>query len=66
VSIGKALAKARRQAGLTVTQVSDQTRIREMIITAVEGDDFSHVAAIFMPGGTSASSPGLSGPIRSH
>jgi cytoskeletal protein RodZ len=41
VSVGKALAKARRQAGLTVTQVSDQTRIREMIITAVEGDDFS-------------------------
>jgi hypothetical protein len=41
VSIGEALTKARTQAGLTVTQVSDQTRIREMIITAVEGDDFS-------------------------
>jgi len=41
VSIGEALAKARRRAGLTVTQVSDQTRIREVIITAVEGDDFS-------------------------
>jgi cytoskeletal protein RodZ len=41
VSIGEALAEARRQAGLTVTQVSDQTRIREMIIIAVEGNDFS-------------------------
>ncbi len=41
MSIGEALAEARRQAGLTVTQVSDQTRIREMIIIAVEGDDFS-------------------------
>jgi cytoskeletal protein RodZ len=41
VSIGQALAEARRQAGLTVTQVSDQTRIREMVITGIEGDDYS-------------------------
>jgi hypothetical protein len=41
VSIGEALTKARTQAGLTVTQVSDQTRIRETIITGIEGDDFS-------------------------
>jgi len=41
VSIGEALAEARRQAGLTVTQVSDQTGIRETIITRIEGDDFS-------------------------
>src|SRR2546430_4933970 len=41
VSIGEALTRARTQAGLTVTQVSDQTRIRETVITGIEGDDFS-------------------------
>jgi cytoskeletal protein RodZ len=41
VSIGAALAEARRRAGLTVTQVSHQTGIRDTIITAIEGDDYS-------------------------
>jgi hypothetical protein len=41
VSIGDALAEARREAGLTVAQVSHQTGIRETIITGIEGDDFS-------------------------
>jgi transcriptional regulator with XRE-family HTH domain len=41
VSIGETLAEARRQAGLTVTQVSERTRIRESIIRAIENDDFS-------------------------
>lgn len=41
MSIGEALAEARREADLTVTQVSDQVRIREMIITGIEGDDYS-------------------------
>jgi hypothetical protein len=41
VSVGEALAEARGQAGLTVTQVSHQTRIRETIITGIEGDDYS-------------------------
>src|SRR5215472_18006781 len=41
VSIGDALAEARRQAGLTVAQVAHQTGIRETIITAIEGDDYS-------------------------
>jgi len=41
VSIGEALAEARRQAGLTATQVSQRTRIRETIITGIEGDDYS-------------------------
>ena len=41
MSIGEALAEARRRAGLTVAQVSDQTRIREMIITGIEDDDYS-------------------------
>ncbi len=41
MSIGDTLAEARRQAGLTVTQVSRQTRIRESIIRSIEADDFS-------------------------
>ena len=41
VSIGEALTAARHQAGLTVTQVSQRTRIRETIIRGIEGDDFS-------------------------
>jgi cytoskeletal protein RodZ len=41
VSIGDTLAEARRQAGLTLTQVSQQTRIRESIIRSIEQDDFS-------------------------
>ena len=41
MSIGDTLAEARRQAGLTVTQVSQQTRIRETIIRGIEQGDFS-------------------------
>jgi len=41
VSIGDALAQARSQAGLTVAQVSETTRIRETIIRGIERDDFS-------------------------
>jgi cytoskeletal protein RodZ len=41
VSIGDTLADARRQAGLTITQVSQRTRIRESIIRAIEQGDFS-------------------------
>jgi cytoskeletal protein RodZ len=41
VSIGDTLAEARRQAGLTITQVSQQTRIRESIVPAIEQGDFS-------------------------
>jgi len=41
VSIGDTLAEARRQAGLTLTQVSQQTRIRESIVKAIEQNDFS-------------------------
>ena len=39
--IGQALAQARRRAGLTVTQVSQRTRIRETIIRGIERDDYS-------------------------
>ena len=41
MSIGDALADARRQAGLTITQVSQRTCIRETIIRGMEHDDFS-------------------------
>ena len=39
--IGDTLARARQRAGLTVAQVSEQTRIREAVITGIEGDDYS-------------------------
>jgi cytoskeletal protein RodZ len=41
VTIGDALAAARRQAGLTITQVSQRTCIRETIIRGIERNDFS-------------------------
>jgi cytoskeletal protein RodZ len=41
VSIGDALAAARRQAGLTVTQVSQRTCIRETIVRGIERGDYS-------------------------
>jgi cytoskeletal protein RodZ len=41
VSIGDALAQARSQAGLTMTQVSQRTCIRETIVRGIEHDDFS-------------------------
>ncbi|WP_084265549.1 helix-turn-helix domain-containing protein [Actinomadura macra] len=41
MSIGETLAKERQQAGLSVTQVSLQTRIRETVIRGMESDDFS-------------------------
>jgi cytoskeletal protein RodZ len=41
VSIGEVLANARRRAGLSVAQVSQQTRIGERIIAGIEDDDYS-------------------------
>jgi len=41
VSIGDTLAEARRQAGLTTSQVSQRTMIRETIIRSIEQGDFS-------------------------
>jgi cytoskeletal protein RodZ len=41
VSIGETLAMKRQDEGLTVTQVSGRTRIRETVIRAIECDDFS-------------------------
>jgi hypothetical protein len=41
VSIGETLAEARHQAGLTVDQVSQRTRIRPPIIRGIEVGDYS-------------------------
>jgi hypothetical protein len=41
VDIGGALAEARSEAGLTITQVSERTRIRATIIRDIERDDYS-------------------------
>ncbi len=41
MSIGEALAEARQQAGLTVDQVSEQTRIRVPIIRSIEAGDYA-------------------------
>jgi cytoskeletal protein RodZ len=40
VSIGEDLAEARRRAGLTVTQISQRTCIRQAIIAGIERDEF--------------------------
>jgi cytoskeletal protein RodZ len=47
VSIGDTLAEARRQSGLTIPQVSQQTRIRESIIRSIEQGDFSSCGGDF-------------------
>jgi transcriptional regulator with XRE-family HTH domain len=41
VRIGEALAEARHQAGLTITEVSRRTRIRDTVIRRIEEDDYS-------------------------
>lgn len=41
MSIGDALAAARREAGLTITQVSQRTCIRETIVRGIERGDYS-------------------------
>jgi cytoskeletal protein RodZ len=61
VSIGDALAEARRQAGLTVTQVSQQTRIRESMIRAIEQGDFSPCGGDFYARGHIRSIAGVIG-----
>jgi cytoskeletal protein RodZ len=40
VSIGPTLEQARQEAGLTVTEVSARTRIRETVVRRIEQDDF--------------------------
>jgi len=61
VSIGETLADARRQAGLTITQVSRETRIRESIIRDIEQGDFSACGGDFYARGHIRSIAGVVG-----
>jgi cytoskeletal protein RodZ len=61
VSIGESLAEARRQAGLSVAQVSQETRIRESIIRDIEQDDFSACGGDFYARGHIRSIAGVVG-----
>jgi cytoskeletal protein RodZ len=63
VSIGEGLAQARRRAGLTVTQVSERTCIRETIISGIERDDYSACGGDFYTRETFAPSLKPSGQI---
>ncbi len=61
MSIGEALADARRQAGLSVSQVSQETRIRESIIRDIEQDEFSACGGDFYARGHIRSIAGVVG-----
>ena len=61
MSIGETLADARRQAGLTITQVSRETRIRESIIRDIELGDFSACGGDFYARGHIRSIAGVVG-----
>jgi cytoskeletal protein RodZ len=61
VSIGDTLADARHEAGLTVTQVSQQTRIRESIIRDIEQGDFTTCGGDFYARGHIRSIAGVVG-----
>jgi cytoskeletal protein RodZ len=61
VSIGEDLADARRRAGLTITQVSQQTRIRESIIRDIEQGDFTACGGDFYARGHIRSIAGVVG-----
>jgi hypothetical protein len=47
VPIGETLAAARHQAGLTVAEVSERTRIRPTIIRAIEDNDYTSCGGDF-------------------
>ncbi len=47
MTIGEDLAQARQRSGLTVTEVSERTRIRESVIRAIERDDYSQCGGDF-------------------
>lgn len=61
MSIGDTLADARRQAGLTIAQVSQRTRVRESIIRGIEQDDFSGCGGDFYARGHIRSIAGVVG-----
>ena len=61
MSIGDALAEGRRQAGLSVTDVSQRTCIRETIIRGIEAGDFSGCGGDFYVRGHIRSISGVVG-----
>ncbi len=61
MSIGGTLAEARREAGLTITAVSQRTCIRETIIRSIEQDDFSGCGGDFYARGHIRSIAGVAG-----
>ena len=61
MGIGDTLAEARRQAGLTLAQVSERTRIRESIIRSIEQGDFSSCGGDFYARGHIRSIAGVVG-----
>ena len=61
MSVGETLADARHQAGLTITQVSRETRIRESIIRDIEQGDFSACGGDFYARGHIRSIAGVVG-----
>ena len=40
MTVGEALAKARYRAGLSIDEVSEQSKIREAVIRCIEQDDY--------------------------
>ena len=61
MSIGESLADARLRSGLTVGQVSQQTRIRESIIRDIEQGDFAACGGDFYARGHIRSIAGVVG-----
>jgi cytoskeleton protein RodZ len=61
VSIGQALSAARRDAGLTVDDISAKTRLRATVVRAIEADDFTLCGGDFYARGHIRTLAGLVG-----
>jgi cytoskeleton protein RodZ len=61
VSIGQTLAAARRDAGLSVDDISAKTRLRATVVKAIEADDFSLCGGDFYARGHIRTLAGLVG-----
>jgi len=47
VTIGESLTTARAEAGVSIAEISERTRIRAQVIQAIEGDDFASCGGDF-------------------
>jgi cytoskeleton protein RodZ len=61
VSIGQALSAARRDAGLSIEDISAKTRLRATVVRAIEADDFSLCGGDFYARGHIRTLAGLVG-----